>query len=174
MKKIIGFSIVCLFFLSFLPAFAQEGEHGGHGGVENFCHDPTRSIVIGTAAEGKKFNVTQVNVEKGECVTIMFVNTQDAEHDFALHFANGTEYFGLHIIGNGTAQMKMVNALMPNEDTVMPYWCTVEDHKDQGMTGEIIVGNGLAGGEERSPGFGLFATLLSSFVLAMVFKKKRR
>lgn len=174
MRKIIALSIIFLFFLSFSSnGIAQEGGHEGHNNVMNFCHEPTKSVVIGTAAEGKKFNVTQVNVEKGECVAIMFVNTQDAEHDLAVHFANGTEYFGLHIVGNGTAQMKMVNALMPDEDTVMPYWCTVEDHKEQGMTGEIIVGSGLSGGEERSPGFGFFAALLSSIAMATILRKKR-
>ncbi len=160
--------------LMFVPmTYAQEGGHGGHEDVEDFCHNPTQTVVIGTAAEGKLFNVTEVKVDKGACVMIMFVNTQDAEHDLAVHFPNGTEYFGLHIVGNGTMQMKMINALMPNEDTVLPYWCTVEDHKEQGMTGEIIVGAGLTSAQERAPFVDIITAIFTMFMV-MVWKKKQR
>ncbi len=164
----LGTALLTLVISLTLVSISAQGEHGS---IENFCHNPTSTVVIGTQGNEVAFNTTEVTVDKGECVTIMFVNMQDAEHDMALHFANGTEYFGLHIIGDGTPQMRMVNALMPNEDTEMPYWCTVEDHKDQGMEGKIIVGNGFAEGEtgaERAPGFGFVPAslaILSSIVL---------
>ncbi len=170
-KQIALGTALLVLVISVTLATAQEGGHEGHQTVENFCHDPTRTITISTKGSEVAFNTTEITVEKGECVAIMFMNMQDAEHDLALHFANGTEYFGLHIVGDGTPQMKMVNALMPNEDTEMPFWCTVEDHKDQGMEGKIIVGNGFAEGEtgaERAPGFGFVPAslaILSSIVL---------
>lgn len=140
---------------------SAQGDHEGHEGGEGNCDHADKMFAF-KANEDNTFNETEFHAEPGECVMFMFVNSLTAEHDFALHFSNGTEYFGIHIVGNGTMIMKSMMMKMPDYDTTMPYWCTVEDHKEQGMTGNVIVGTGTEQTEDdRASGLTISLTIIA-------------
>ena len=172
MKKIIRLAVLAILttslFVGMMNATAQD-DHDEHDNPESTCSEPDKMVPITTHASDLSFNTTEIQVEKGSCVMFMFMNMQDIEHDFVLNNADGTEeLFGLHLL-NSTSGMKSVMYQMPDEDTELPFWCTVAGHKEQGMEGVVIVGNG----NSVLPGFE-FVYVFAAFAISIPILRRFR
>lgn len=179
MKRIILIiSLLSVLIFGTAISSAQE-DHEMHTGTME-CTTPDRMIMITTADTGFSFNTTTLNAVKGECLMIMFKNLQTSEHDFVINYANGTEWFGLHVMSNTEvtgdlpAGVKMAHLQIPDEDVTLDFYCSVGDglHQNSGMEGEFVIGDGSPS-EDGIPGFGLITSFVAISATFVTLKKKR-
>ena len=158
------------------------------------CSNATEEKVVGMVT-GDKFNVSEIKVSKGECFTIVIQNTDATEeHDFVIDEVGGGNHSVVdadlsgpnidHVdfdsatpttnYGWGANGINKFNVSAPNVDATFTYYCDVPGHKENGMLGKLIVGNG---GSKSSPGFEAFSMLFGIFAAAsavMVLRKMKK
>ena len=158
------------------------------------CTNSKEDKVVGMET-GNQFNVTKINVDKGECFTIVIQNKDEtAGHDFVIDEVGGgnrsiidADLSGPNIdhvdfdsetpttdYGWGANGINKFLVHAPNVDATFTYYCDVPGHKEDGMLGKLIVGNG---GSKSSPGFDAFSMLIGIFAAAstvMVLRKIKK
>ena len=152
----------------------HDDDHDHDDISESQCENTTEHRVIPSVhlTNGKlSFGANELKVSKGACVMIHFVNPYDTLHDFVIDPISNIDFEGIHLVLenstnglNGTNQ-HIVNIQMPNEDISLEYYCSVIGHKEAGMVGKLIVGNGTP--ESSVPGFE-FGIIFSLFFLCIV------
>ena len=169
MKKnlLIGILVIFLFSLVMFSTTSTKAESD----YPEHCTTPDKEVVVGMELN-LKFNVTEIKVDKGECFTIVIQN-QDPHvaHDFVIDEVGGGSHSTIdanlssaeidHVdfdsetpttdYGYGPNGINKFNVQAPNVDAEFEYYCDVEGHKDAGMVGTLIVGNGTP--SASSPGF---------------------
>ncbi len=146
--------------------------------MKSNCTTPTESVTI-QAGPGLKYNVSEIKVPKGACVTFTLVNKDTQLHDFAVQNSTNKDVKAFMIEGETTVNGKTVydgavnslNIQMPNVDVKTDFWCTVSGHKDAGMKGTLVVGS-VAG--SFLPGYEILGALFALLVTSVVVVKRKR
>lgn len=151
---------------------------------QQHCNNADKEVVVGVVIDHLEYNVTKINVDKGECFTIVFQNLDPSvEHDFVIDKVGGdqnnltkldadlTKAQINHVdfdsagpttdYGWGANGIDKFNVSAPQVDATFKYYCDVPGHSGT-MHGELIVGTGggSAPGFEMVPlFFGLFAVV---------------
>ncbi|OLS21759.1 MAG: hypothetical protein HeimC3_33900 [Candidatus Heimdallarchaeota archaeon LC_3] len=188
---IIGILIMSIFLL-ITPTITgnaddHDDDHDHHDITESQCDNSTEHRVIPSVhlTNGElSFGANELKVSKGACVMIHFVNPYDTLHDFVIDPVSNIDFDGIHLVlENSTAGLNgtnqhIVNIQMPDEDISIEYYCSVTGHKEAGMIGKLIVGNGSP--ETALPGFdlGIIFSLFFLFIAGFItdrfgnFRKK--
>ena len=191
-KHFIGILLVATFMLSMfniVTIVSAESDYPEH------CTSPKEEKVVGMIVNDK-FNVTEIKVDKGECFTIVIQNTDSTEeHDFVIDEVGGGNHSVIdanlagpnidHVdfdsetptsdYGYGTTGINKFNVQAPNVDATFVYYCDVPGHRQNGMEGKLIVGNGAS--SKSSPGFDSISMIFGIFTIASVvtiFRKYKK
>jgi len=142
----------------------------------------TLAIEVVNQGDALSFNVSELNAPKDTCVMIMLVSRDTTvEHDFTIDMVNDTDgnmmMNKVHVAvmeANDTVPMQMGHFLMqtPNTDITVNYYCGEAGHRQAGMEGKLIIGDGSP---VTSPGFD-FSIVIISFILiiGVIFIRKKR
>ena len=153
------------------------------------------TIIIETTSSGTLYKQTEYNLQKGVTYTIVFRNTQSIPHNVVIADrkvetdADAVIKSGDVVIGprdddpNPEVQSEWnVTWTAPNEDKVVPFFCSFTGHFAGGMRGVFIIGSPTDDqfpswakpGNGPVPGFEIIM-ILSALALAgtvMVLKKR--
>ena len=185
---LVSFSFLLTMFNMATPGKAESDfpEH---------CTAPDKQVVVGVQIGVTKFNVSTINVNKGECFTIVFQNLDSSmEHDLVIDEVGGGNHSVIdanhngpnidHVdfdsagptvnYGYGANGINKFNVQAPNVDATFQYYCDVAGHKEGGMYGSLIVGAGATGSSSNTPGFEIIPTMFAIFasVSIVIFAKK--
>ena len=162
------------------------------------CTTPDKQVVVGVQIGVTKFNVSTINVNKGECFTIVFQNLDpNIIHDFVIDEVGGGNHSVIdanlngpnidHVdfdsagptvdYGYGANGINKFNVHAPNVDATFQYYCDVAGHKEGGMYGSLIVGAGAGSSSSSTPGFEIIPTMFAIFAsisIALIAKKHKR
>jgi uncharacterized cupredoxin-like copper-binding protein len=147
-----------------------------HEGVVEHCDNATEFVTVSTTADTLAFDPTEIKVSKNTCVQIKFANTQTVEHDFSVEHDDANEFEEVHMhLANNTAghmagNFKTFNVSTPDLDITYDFFCSVVGHRDAGMEGKLVIGDGTA----VAPGFEMFVVLVGFFSIGTVVVLKRR
>ena len=176
MKKI-GF-IFSIFFvvLMFASASSTQASSSGANSVDA-CTDPTQTveIVADPSNDGSlKYDKTELTLDKNACVKIKFINKSlTTDHDVTVDA--GSDFDGVYLwLKNNTdgvdgVDYVEVNVQTPDADVTLEFYCQVSGHKEAGMFGDFIIGEGGS-----LPGFSFGLVFLSLLGLAAIPIIRRR
>ena len=192
-KKLLVVLVTATFLLaSFHTPVVSAVEKGSD--FQQHCNNADKEVVVGVVIGQTKYNVTEINVNKGECFTIVFQNLDSSmEHDLVIDKVGGSANQSVLDADLSKAQINHVdfdsagptvdygwgpngidkfNVSAPNVDATFTYYCDVPGHRAGGMEGKLIVGNG--GGS--APGFSflpLFAGFVAIVAVTKIYKRKQ-
>lgn len=165
MKNKLGlllFMSVLFFSLAIVTTtIAQDDHHHDDLSIDQ-CDNPTLHVVVNTVhyADGSlTFGDDEIRVSKGSCVMLHYINPYDSLHDFVIDPDTDSGFEGIHLaLENSTAgidgtNQHIVSIQMPDMDITLEYYCSVAGHKEVGMFGKLIIGDGSPDGSV--PGFDL-------------------
>ncbi len=142
----------------------------------NDCDDPTQFVTIKADKVKIAFDLKEIKVDKDTCVQLTFVNLSPATpHDFSVDadadsgFPEVYVYIENNVGGINGTDTKTINFKTPNVDVTLEYYCSITGHRDGGMYGDLIIGNGT-----EAPGFEIsFAILALGALVAIPMLRKR-
>lgn len=169
-----GTLMLMLFLSSSNQVLAEEGHE-----ETGTCDTPTQFIAITADPDvdgSLSFDKTDLKVDKDTCVELTFTNKSPAvEHDFSVDEDTelGVSEIHVHMLNNkaglnGT-DFKVVNFKTPNVDATVEYYCSVTGHRDGGMFGDLVIGEGGS-----VPGFELSLALIALFSLIAIPQLRKR
>ncbi|MFW6059433.1 MAG: cupredoxin domain-containing protein [Phycisphaeraceae bacterium] len=125
--------------LTFLAAIAGC-ETADNGGVFGTTPDPAEAAnVVRVSARDFRFTPATITVEPGETVEIQLVNEGDAEHNIEFELPQGEVALDQNVMpGN----MSMLRFSAPSESDEYTFYCPVNNHREMGMEGTLIVREG--------------------------------
>ena len=135
--------------------------HGSN--FQNHCSTPTNEFVVGVVIGTLKYNISTINVDKGECFTIVFQNLDPSiEHDLVIDKVGGSSNISVLDADLTKAEINEVafdsagptvdygwgpngidkfNVLAPSVDTTFIFFCDIPGHRSAGMEGTLVVTN---------------------------------
>lgn len=141
----------------------------------NDCDTADHSISITTRGEDLVFIIggeenPDVEVASGSCVEVTFENSSTLDHDFTV--VDDTVDPEEELIHMDTPPGDTTNHFwrMPERDVSLKYFCEVEGHRESGMEGNFIIGEGSGG----LPGFEAPLAFAGLMLLAMAIPLLRR
>lgn len=170
--------IFSIFFvvLMFASASTTQASSSGSNSVDA-CTDPTQTveIVADPSNDGSlKYDKTEITLDKNACVKIRFVNKSiTTDHDLTVDA--GSDFDGVYLwLKNNTdgvdgGDYVEVNVQTPDADVTLEFYCQVSGHREAGMFGDFIIGEGGS-----LPGFSFGLALVSLLGLAAVPIIRRR
>lgn len=91
---------------------------------------------IEVVAENMQYNPSQIQVQAGEEVRIRLINRGDEEHNIEFELPGREEELEENLQPGERGTLSFTAPDQPGTYTI---YCPVEDHKDKGMTGQLIV-----------------------------------
>lgn len=174
MKKRLSIFLIGLFFIGFLHQSATNvlAIHNEEF-PENGCDNPTETLRVGVIPGDFKFNVSEVKVGKGACLTVFFYNSDTIEHDFTVVYTNSTgdEVELIHMDAEPGTTINHTWQ-MPNIDMEVPFFCEVPGHREAGMEGAFILGNPDTG-KSGTPGLEFIPALFGLLAVVAIFSRRK-
>ncbi|MHA2104077.1 MAG: Loki-CTERM sorting domain-containing protein [Candidatus Hodarchaeales archaeon] len=177
MKIKFAILVMPLIFLIIPGVLAVQGSPvQDHHAADQHCDNATEFVTVSTTADTLAYDPTEIKVSKNTCVQIKFANTQTQPHDFSIDHDEGNEFEEVHMhLDNNTAghmgdNFLAFNVSTPDLDITYDFYCSVVGHRDAGMEGKLVVGDGTP----AAPGFEIFAVLVGFFTIGTVVVLKRR
>jgi plastocyanin len=127
---------------------------------ETGCANPVETITI-TSDGPLSYDKSRINAPVGACITIIHINQGSAQHDFEIEDSDANVVFDSPVINDG--QSFNITVMTPATEGKYTFYCSVPGHREGGMEGDFIIGEG---GSSIS-GFGL-ATAFAAFVSLMI------
>lgn len=120
--------------LAVLAAVPATG-HEHPGKVRQVAAAPANGNAVTVVATEFKFTPNAIRVREGQAVTIEFKNEGRMSHNLTI------PKLGQHTatIQSGTEATLHFTA---SKTGTFPFWCTVPGHKQAGMVGKVVVGDG--------------------------------
>jgi plastocyanin len=124
------------------PSYGTKSANAVTNSTAPVASNPTTSVPIGTSSEAEKsFSVTgtefafspnTITVNNGDSVTVTFTNNGKYPHNFVINELN---------VKGKTIQPGESDTVSFTADKAgsFEYYCSVDSHKDKGMTGTITV-----------------------------------
>lgn len=105
---------------------------------------------IEVIAENLEFKPSRIEAKPGEKLRIKLVNRGDAPHNIEFELPSGERELDSNVSMGQSATLEITAPDEPGEYTI---YCPVDDHREQGMTGTLVVQEGRSpqqqpGGEE--------------------------
>ncbi len=166
---------ISIFVLStaLISVVADESQGEEHHEEQVGCDNPTLTLAV--SSKNTKYNVTEIRVPKDTCVQIIYENKDNYAHDISVaEVPNEFSGFHIHLEGIGVANTTF---LTPDKDVTYLYYCTVPGHREAGMEGKLIVGEGSAEDTAGVPGFELpmiLGTLLAIGTTSVLIRSRKR
>lgn len=91
---------------------------------------------IEVVAENMQYNPSQIVVQAGEEVRILLINRGDEEHNIEFELPGREEELAQNLQPGERGTLEFTAPDQPGTYTV---YCPVKDHKDKGMTGQLVV-----------------------------------
>lgn len=167
-KGVFLFTLIALMmFVSSTQSVMATGEPAG----PNDCDTPSVYLSIKADAINLAYDKTELKAAKGACVQLTFTNPSAInEHDFKIDADTDSGFPAVYVysaIADNVA--KNVTFKVPDVDVTVEFYCSVEGHRDGGMKGEFVVGEG-----SKTPGFEFSFALLAISVLVTIPILRRR
>lgn len=143
--KIPFFLIVSIFFLFSCGQNAgdrQENDlydEADKGFTTDDLEDDFEEMVpvdITITASNLSFEPNTIEATAGELVRIILKNEGDSPHNVAFELTSGVVKFTQNVEVGATDSMEFT---VPVEVNTYEMYCPVDDHRQQGMTGELII-----------------------------------
>jgi uncharacterized cupredoxin-like copper-binding protein len=138
MRRLLSVALISLLGTAFLAGCGDDDHEMGSGMSGNAPHgmmEETRAVVPGAReipviADSLTFAPQKIDLRAGEDVTIV-LTSKDLAHDFEVEDVG-------HIVHAGRGQTRR-GGLKIDEPGTYDFWCTVDGHREGGMTGTITV-----------------------------------
>jgi plastocyanin len=138
MRRLLSVALVSLLGTAFLVGCSDDDHDMGDGMSANAPHgmmEENRAVVPGAreipvTADALTFAPQKIDLRAGEDVTIV-LTSKDLAHDLEV------EDIG-HIVHAGRGRTQR-GGLKIDEPGTYDFWCTVDGHREGGMTGTITV-----------------------------------
>lgn len=98
--------------------------------------EPQMAREIEVVAENMQYNPSQIQVQAGEEVRIRLINRGDKEHSIEIELPGGEEELAQNL---QPGERGMLEFTAPDQAGTYTIYCPVDDHREKGMTGELIV-----------------------------------
>jgi plastocyanin len=140
-RRLLGIAFIVLLGTAFLAGCGDDDDdHMGSGMSGNAPHgmgttDENRAVVPGAreipvVADSLTFAPQKIDLRAGEDVTIVLIS-KDLAHDFVVEDVG-------HIVHAGRGKTRR-GGLTIDEPGKYDFWCSVDGHREGGMTGTITV-----------------------------------
>lgn len=95
-----------------------------------------RAQRIEIKARDFQYNPSQIRVQAGEQLSIRLINNGQTEHNIEFELPEGEEKLEKNLQPDERGTLEFT---APQEQGTYPFYCPVSDHRERGMTGELIV-----------------------------------
>lgn len=103
-------------------------------GLETTENQMAREIEV--VAENMQYNPSQIRVQPGQMVRISLINRGDKEHNIEFELPGGDKELDQNL---QPGERGMLEFTAPDQAGTYTIYCPVDDHREKGMTGELIV-----------------------------------
>jgi uncharacterized cupredoxin-like copper-binding protein len=176
LRILLTLAMVGLFLGAIGPTIAEHNDEFPTNGCDSADHSinvTANGQVLEFVIDGEKN--PEIKVGSGSCVEVTFDNTSELDHDFTVVDDTVDEeddfYELIHMdtnAGNETHHLWQ----MPEKDVSLNYFCEVAGHRDGGMEGTFIIGEGSDSG--FLPGFELYTAFAGLLLLIAIPTLRRK
>lgn len=114
-----------------VQAERADGDH--IPGVDTYENEEREIEIV---ADNMNFQPAEIRVKPGQKLSVALLNQGDTEHSLEFHLPDG-EVALLNPVP--PAQSEIIEFYAPEEPGSYLYYCPVGDHRERGMTGQLIV-----------------------------------
>lgn len=143
MKKIIHVSLAFLFALTLSSCDSSSMQTGTDTTGQETATEGTDQTMqdqqvqeIEVVAENMRYNPSQIRVRPGQNIRIVLVNRGSEEHNIEFELPDGERELEQNVQPGNRGTLEFTAPTQPGTYTV---YCPVDDHQEQGMTGQLIV-----------------------------------
>lgn len=83
-----------------------------------------------------RYNPSEIKVQPGQNLRITLINHGDTEHNIEFELPDGEEELENNVQPGEQASLEFQ---APEEAGTYTFYCPVDDHRERGMTGQLIV-----------------------------------
>lgn len=143
MKKLFNLSVAILFAIIFASCDSSTTQTEGEVIEQETVAEGTDQAMqnqqmqeIEVVAENMRYNPSQIRVQPGQQVRIVLVNRGQEEHNIEFELPDGEQELAQNVQPGNRGTLEFTAPTQPGTYTV---YCPVENHREKGMTGELIV-----------------------------------